>query len=79
MIFLETYYEIDDFTDYDIDKVAIPKEKFDEFNSFICKRKIFTSWGWKNMLSLIENDKKLINNHYKNFLVNFRDMLKKSN
>lgn len=33
--FMRTNYIIDDFEDYYIDEVAIPKEKFDEFNNFI--------------------------------------------
>lgn len=39
--FLNTSYEIDDFTDYYIDKVVIPKERFDEFNSFLNRRNIY--------------------------------------
>ena len=33
--FMGTDYVIDDFEDYYIDEVAIPKEIFDEFNNFI--------------------------------------------
>ncbi len=36
--FMNTNYVIDDFTDYYIDEVAIPKEKFTEFNKFINNR-----------------------------------------
>ena len=36
--FLGTSYKLDDFSDYFIDEVAIPKEKFDEFNRFISKK-----------------------------------------
>ena len=36
--FMNTNYKIDDFTEYYIDEVAIPKEKFAEFNKFISKR-----------------------------------------
>lgn len=39
--FLGTSYEIDDFTDYYIDEVAIPKERMDEFNSFVRERNMF--------------------------------------
>lgn len=33
--FLGTNYQINDFTDYYIDEVAIPKEKFAEFNEYL--------------------------------------------
>lgn len=33
--FMKTNYVIDDFTDYYIDKVAIPDDRFDEFNCFL--------------------------------------------
>lgn len=33
--FLGTDYEIDDFTNYYIDEVAIPKERLDEFNEYL--------------------------------------------
>ncbi len=36
--FLGSNYAIDDFSDYYIDEVAIPKERFDEFNKFLSKR-----------------------------------------
>lgn len=39
--FLKTNYGIDDFTDYYIDEVAIPKEKFSEFNKFISERNLY--------------------------------------
>lgn len=39
--FLNTGYEIDDFTDYYIDEAVIPKERFDEFNNFLSKRNIY--------------------------------------
>lgn len=39
--FLQANYVIDDFTDYYIDEVAIPKEKFNEFNAFINKRNLY--------------------------------------
>ena len=34
-VFLGTSYQIDDFTDYYIDEVVIPKERFAEFNEFL--------------------------------------------
>lgn len=39
--FLESNYEIDDFSDYYIDKVAIPKERFEEFNKFLNGRNLY--------------------------------------
>ncbi|MCI8575715.1 MAG: hypothetical protein HFI09_04520 [Bacilli bacterium] len=39
--FLGSHYEIDDFTDYYIDKVAIPEERFDEFNEFLNQRNLY--------------------------------------
>ncbi len=39
--FLGTSYVIDDFTDYYMDEVAIPKERFDEFNRFISGRNLY--------------------------------------
>lgn len=39
--FMKTDYVIDDFTDYYIDEVAIPKEKFAEFNQFISNRNLY--------------------------------------
>lgn len=39
--FMGTQYVIDDFTDYYIDEVAIPKERFDEFNKFISDKNLY--------------------------------------
>ena len=39
--FMGTNYKIDDFTEYFIDKVAIPKEFFNDFNDFLNKRNIY--------------------------------------
>ncbi len=39
--FLGSNYVIDDFSDYYIDEVAIPKERFDEFNKFLNKRNLY--------------------------------------
>lgn len=39
--FMGTSYVIDDFTDYYIDDVAIPKEYFKDFNEFLNKRNIY--------------------------------------
>ena len=39
--FLGTNYEIDDFTDYYMDEVAIPKEHFQEFNRFLKERNLY--------------------------------------
>ncbi len=39
--FLDTNYTIDDFTDYYIDEVAIPKERLDEFNQFVASRNAY--------------------------------------
>ena len=39
--FLGTTYQIDDFTDYFIDEVTIPKEQFQEFQEFIRKRNLY--------------------------------------
>lgn len=39
--FMNTNYEIDDFTEYYIDTVAIPKERFDEFNNYIKERNLY--------------------------------------
>ena len=39
--FLGTKYVIDDFTDYYIDEVAIPKERFPEFNKFLSQRNLY--------------------------------------
>lgn len=39
--FMGTSYVIDDFKDYYIDEVAIPKDRFNEFNNFISKRNLY--------------------------------------
>lgn len=39
--FLGTHYVIDDFKDYYIDAVAIPKERMNEFNAFVRERNMF--------------------------------------
>lgn len=39
--FLGTNYEIDDFTDYYIDRKAIPKEKIEEFKEFVNSRNLY--------------------------------------
>lgn len=39
--FMQTNYVVDDFTDYYIDEVVIPKERFNEFNSFVNKRNLY--------------------------------------
>ncbi|MCH5167174.1 MAG: hypothetical protein J1F35_04690 [Erysipelotrichales bacterium] len=39
--FMGTSYVIDDFTDYYIDEVAIPKEKMEEFNKFISEKNLY--------------------------------------
>lgn len=39
--FMDTNYEIDDFTDYYIDEVVIPKDRFDEFNRFVNNRNLY--------------------------------------
>lgn len=39
--FLGTSYVIDDFTEYYIDEVAIPKERFAEFNQFLKGRNLY--------------------------------------
>lgn len=39
--FMNTNYVIDDFEDYYIDEVAIPKERFDEFNEFCKNRNLY--------------------------------------
>lgn len=41
--FMGTNYEIDDFTDYYIDEVVIPKERYDEFNNFVSERNLYAS------------------------------------
>ena len=38
---LGTNYEIDDFTDYYIDRKAIPKEKIEEFKEFVNNRNLY--------------------------------------
>lgn len=39
--FMGTDYVIDDFTEYFIDDVAIPKERFSEFNAFIREKNMY--------------------------------------
>lgn len=39
--FMNTNYEIDDFQDYYIDEVVIPKERMDEFNRFLNQRNLY--------------------------------------
>lgn len=39
--FLGTNYVIDDFTNYYIDEVAIPKDRMDEFNEFLNNRNLY--------------------------------------
>lgn len=39
--FMGKNYVIDDFKDYYIDEVAVPKEKFDEFNQFVNTRNLY--------------------------------------
>ena len=39
--FMGTNYSIDDFTDYYIDEVAVPKEYFNDFNEFLSHRNLY--------------------------------------
>ncbi len=39
--FLGSNYAIDDFSDYYIDKIVIPEERFDEFNEFLDNRNMY--------------------------------------
>lgn len=39
--FLGTSYQLDDFTDYFIDEVVVPKEQFNEFQQFVRKRNLY--------------------------------------
>lgn len=39
--FMGTNYVIDDFTEYYIDEVAIPKDRMDEFNEFLNNRNLY--------------------------------------
>ena len=39
--FMGTNYEIDDFKEYYIDEVAIPKECFNDFNQFLKQRNLY--------------------------------------
>ena len=39
--FMETNYDIDYFTDYYIDEVLVPKERFDEFNKFLIGKNLY--------------------------------------
>lgn len=41
--FLNTNYKIDDFEDYFIDVVAVPEDKYDEFNKFVCDRNFYAN------------------------------------
>lgn len=40
--FMNTNYVIDDFKDYYIDKVAIPKDRFNEFNDYVRERNFYS-------------------------------------
>ena len=39
--FMNTNYVMDDFTEYYIDEVAVPKERFNEFNNYIRERNFY--------------------------------------
>lgn len=39
--FMQTNYEIDDFTDYYIDEAAIPKNKMADFNKFVSEKNLY--------------------------------------
>ena len=73
--FMHTDYEIDDFTDYYIDEVVIPKERMPEFNNFLRNRNMYEK---QNLLpNAVEVIKKL-NEKYDIYLlsscVNFFDV-----
>ena len=73
--FMHTDYEIDDFTDYYIDEVVIPKERMPEFNNFLRNRNMYEK---PNLLpNAVEVIKKL-NEKYDIYLlsscVNFFDV-----
>ncbi|WP_296861935.1 hypothetical protein [uncultured Methanobrevibacter sp.] len=63
--FLDTNYTIDDFTDYYIDEVAIPKERLDEFNQFVASRN-----AYKNPIMLPDAIKTIerLNSYYDIFI-----------
>lgn len=52
--FMGTNYEIDDFTEFYIDEVAVPKERMNEFNNFISDRNIY------NEAQILPNAKEVI-------------------
>lgn len=63
--FLHTNYVIDDFKDYYIDEVAIPKERFKEFNAFVRERNMFEN---PQMLPYAVETIKLLCDYYEVFL-----------
>lgn len=63
--FLGTSYVIDDFKDYYIDEVAIPKERFSEFNAFVRERNMFEN---PQMLPYAVETIKLLCDYYDIFL-----------
>ena len=59
--FMQTNYVIDDFKNYYIDEVAVPKERFNEFNKFISERNFYENAQiLPNAVKII----KLLNNLY---------------
>ena len=63
--FLHTNFVIDDFKDYYIDSVAIPKERFDEFNQFVRERNMFEN---PQMLPYAIEMLKTLSEYYEIFL-----------
>lgn len=63
--FMGTSYKIDDFTDYYIDEVAIPKERFDEFNNFVNNRNLYEN---VDMLPNAVSTIKRLNERYNVFI-----------
>ncbi len=60
--FMGTSYVIDDFKDYYIDKVAIPEEKFNEFNHFIGKRNLYeNAYILPNAIEVLQSLNELYN------------------
>lgn len=59
--FMGTNYVIDDFKDYYIDEVAVPKERFSEFNNYISERNFYEN---AQMLPYAVETIKLLNDLY---------------
>jgi len=66
--FLNTSYVIDDFTDYYIDEVIVPKERFHEFNAFLKEKNLYENALNRMLPGAVDAIKKL-NDKYEIYIL----------